>query len=61
MPVWGWVLLGEFAVVLVALYIAHRLDQWERNLTRGPRRLGLRAQAHEEMKRIDFLYPSDPE
>jgi hypothetical protein len=55
---WIWVMTGLALVVLVGIGI-HKLDQYERNHARRKYRLSLRDQAHEEMQRINFLWPPD--
>lgn len=55
---WIWVLTGVVLVVFL-LYGGHKLDQHERNSSRRKRRLLMREQAHEEMQRINFLWPPE--
>jgi len=46
------------AIVVVIVFIGiHKADQYERNHARRQHRLKLREHAHEEMKRINFLWP----
>jgi len=45
-------------LVLLGLYAARKLDQHEYWQQRDLERLLLRHQAHEEMARINFLYPA---
>jgi hypothetical protein len=51
-----WV--GVIFMLALLAYLADRLDRLERNRIRWENRSSLRKQAHEEMQRINFLYPS---
>jgi hypothetical protein len=54
---WRWILVAViFALVLV---FVHKMDQYERNHDRRIRRMILREQAHEDMRRINYLWPPD--
>jgi len=55
---WIWVVTGILVVAVLMIGI-HKADQYERNHARRKYRLSLREQAHEEMERINFLYPPD--
>jgi len=55
---WIWVMSGVMLAIVILIGI-HKVDQHERNHSRRQYRLTLREQAHEEMKRINFLYPPD--
>jgi high-affinity Fe2+/Pb2+ permease len=46
------------ALAVLCFYAAWRLDNYEHNQTRDERRAQMRAQAQDEMDRINYLYPS---